>query len=138
MSWPTGQQIAARAASQIGTPFRLRGRTPGVALDCIGLSAYALGIDDPPSNYSLKGTKIKTIISYMDKLAMVRFAPSAVPQSGDIALVVCADRQFHLMIAAQNGWLHSHAGLGKVVHMAGASPWPIAGLWRAKDMSWQQ
>jgi murein DD-endopeptidase / murein LD-carboxypeptidase len=138
MSCPTGAQIAARAATQIGTPFRLRGRTPGIALDCIGLTAYALNVDNPPSDYSLKGTNIEVITSYMDSLALRRLAPSAVSHSGDIALVACADRQFHLMIAAQDGWLHSHAGLGKVVHMAGPSPWPIAGLWRAKDMSWQQ
>jgi hypothetical protein len=67
-------------------------------------------------------------------LKLNRLTPSAASQSGDIALVACADRQFHLMIAAQDGWLHSHAGLGKVVHMVGLSPWPIAGMWRAKDL----
>ena len=112
MSCPTGAQIAARAATQIGTPFRLRGRTPGIALDCVGLTAYALNVDNPPSDYSLKGTNIEVITSYMDSLALRRLAPSAVAHSGDIALVACADRQFHLMIAAQDGMAAQPCGAG--------------------------
>jgi hypothetical protein len=34
------------------------------------------------------------------------------------------------MVHADNGWVHAHAGLRRVVHMPGPSPWPIIALWR--------
>jgi hypothetical protein len=34
------------------------------------------------------------------------------------------------MVRADNGWVHAHAGLGRVVHMPGMSPWPLINLWR--------
>jgi murein DD-endopeptidase / murein LD-carboxypeptidase len=127
----TAETIAARGLAQLGTPFRLRGRTPGVALDCVGLVAHALNIESPPHQYSLKGTKYKTIKSYLDNMSLQNVSESAMVQEGDVAVVACAERQFHLMIAVEGGWVHSHAGLGRVVRMAGPSPWPLIGLWRA-------
>lgn len=124
--------VAARAMSQIGTPFRLRGRTAGVALDCVGLVAHALDVAEPPNFYSLKGTKIGFIKSCMDNLGLCRIDTSIPIQTGDIAVVECTEGQFHLMIAAADGWVHSHAGLQKVVHTPGQNPWPIIAYWRVK------
>lgn len=129
-----GEAIAARAITQIGTPFRLRGRTPAIALDCVGLVAYALDVSDPPCQYSLKGTKIGYINSYMDNLHFQCIRESAIGLPGDIVLVRCADWQFHLMVAVQGGWVHSYAGLQKVVHTPGNSPWPIINRWRVKEI----
>ncbi len=126
----TGDAIAARALAQIGTPFRLHGRTPGVALDCVGLVAHAVGARDVLSSYSLKGVKLEFILSYMDIVGLPPTILSTRFLDGDIAIVACSPRQFHLMIRADDGWVHSHAGLRKVVHTPGASPWPIVAIRR--------
>lgn len=130
MSSYSGSDAAARALAQIGTPFRLHGRTAGVALDCVGLAAHAVGIPNPPNRYSLKGTNIYHVFAYMDKLNLRRLACTEGVENGDIAVAECTVGQFHLMVAAAGGWVHSHAGLGKVVHTPGHSPWPVVALWR--------
>ena len=126
----SGEAIAARAMTQIGTPFRLHGRTPDVALDCVGLVAYAIGAGEVIRDYSLKGTKIDFILSYMDSVGLHSLTPSTRICDGDIAIAVCSPSQFHLMVRAADGWVHSHAGLRKVVHTPGASPWPIVAVRR--------
>ena len=126
----SGEPIAARAMTQIGTPFRLHGRTPYVALDCVGLAAYAIGAGEVVRDYSLKGVKSEFILSYMDSIGLQSLAQSTPICDGDIAIVACSPQQFHLMIRAADGWVHSHAGLRKVVHTPGASPWPIVAVRR--------
>jgi cell wall-associated NlpC family hydrolase len=125
-----GAVIAERALSQIGTPFRLHGRTPGVALDCVGLVAYAISANNVAGDYSRKGVKISTILSHLDNRDLKAVNDFSCLRQGDVAVVACSPRQFHLMVRAENGWVHSHAGLRKVVHTPGASPWPIAALRR--------
>jgi murein DD-endopeptidase / murein LD-carboxypeptidase len=125
-----GDTAAARALQQVGTPFRVHGRQPRLALDCVGLAAYALQLRDVPSDYSLKGSYLDTINSCLQSVAATRISTAFTPRNGDVALVQCAPRQHHLMIQAAYGWVHAHAGLRRVVHMPGASPWPIIALWR--------
>lgn len=81
-------------------------------------------------NYSLKGAKLSLILPYMDSIELLPLARSARICDGDVAIAACSPRQFHLMIRAANGWVHSHAGLRKVVHTPGASPWPIVAMRR--------
>jgi murein DD-endopeptidase / murein LD-carboxypeptidase len=121
-------EIAARAMHCLGTPFRLHGRTPGIALDCVGLAGFAAGLEDLPSDYTLRGKFIGKIRAYMEQCAhcLCHGALSA----GDIVLVGCGPRQQHLMVKVQDGWVHAHAGLGRVVHMAGPSLWPVLAAWR--------
>ena len=124
------KEIAARAMDQINTPFRIHGRTPGVALDCVGLVAYAINAKNILKNYSLKGITLTTILSYMDKSGLRRPKHMGRICEGDVAIVACTPQQFHLMIHAASGWVHSHAGLRKVVHTPGESPWPIMAVYR--------
>ena len=124
----TGGAIAERALAQIGTPFRLHGRTPGVALDCVGLVAYAIGASEIIDDYSLNGAKLSFILSYMDSIGLRPPAQSTRICQGDVAIAACSPRQFHLMIRAADGWVHAHAGLRKVVHTTGESPWPIVAV----------
>ena len=126
----TGEEIADRAMAQIGTPFRLHGRTPYVALDCVGLVAYAIGAGEVVRDYSLKGSKLEFILSYMDSIGLLVPAPITRMSDGDIAIISCSPQQFHLMVRAADGWVHSHAGLRKVVHTPGKSPWPIVAVRR--------
>jgi hypothetical protein len=131
----TGDAIAARAMAQIGTPFRLHGRTPRVALDCVGLVAHAIGAHDVIIDYSLRGAKLPEILSYMDKSGLRLVGDLTDVRGGDVAIVACTPRQFHLMVCAMDGWVHSHAGLRKVVHTPGASPWPIVALRRTNSIA---
>ena len=124
------EAIAARAMGQIGTPFRLHGRTPDVAMDCVGLVAHAIDCHKAPKNYSLKGMQLSEIVSYMDNIGLSPLCDSVDICNGDVAVVASSPRQFHLMVRAANGWVHSHAGLRKVVHSPGASPWPIVAVRR--------
>jgi murein DD-endopeptidase / murein LD-carboxypeptidase len=125
----TGAEIAQRALAELGTPFRLRGRISGVALDCVGLVAVALRESDAPDRYTLKGNYSNIINSYMVQKRLNSVAVNTAAD-GDIAQVSCYANQQHLMIRANDGWVHAHAGLGRVVHMPGASPWPITTVWR--------
>lgn len=123
-------EIASRAMAQIGTSFRLHGRTPNVALDCVGLVSHAIGASEVINNYSLRGAKLSFILSYMDSIGLLQPKHSGCVRDGDVAIVACSPPQFHLMVRAADGWVHSHAGLRKVVHTPGASPWPIVAVRR--------
>ena len=120
--------IAKRALHCLGTPFRLYGRTPGVALDCVGLAGYAAELVDLPHDYTFRGKFDEKICAYMEQNFSRLSGP--VIEAGVIALVECGPRQQHLMVKTADGWVHAHAGLGRVVHMAGASPWAVLAAWR--------
>jgi murein DD-endopeptidase / murein LD-carboxypeptidase len=125
-----GELAAAKALRAIGTPFRLHGRQPGIAFDCVGLVSHAIGLSDVPSRYSLKGEYCESIKTYLDSCFASKPSPDAAPINGDVAVVRCSPAQSHLMIRAGNGWVHAHAGLRRVVHTPDPSPWPIIALWR--------
>ncbi len=127
-------QIAAAAFDQLGTPFRLHGRMPNIGLDCVGLVHFAAamaGYKRPcPADYSLRGDRQGDIVDFFDDPRFAKLNQTADFQIGDIVLVRCAPRQVHLLIYANNGWVHAHAGLGRVVWTAAALEWPIIALWR--------
>jgi murein DD-endopeptidase / murein LD-carboxypeptidase len=125
-----GERAAARALQAVGTPFRFHGRQPGIALDCVGLAAHAIGLPDVPIRYSLKGNYLAAIETYLAQSEGCKLSLDAAAIAGDIALVQCGSAQCHLMIRARRGWVHAHAGLRRVVHMPDPSPWPIIALWR--------
>ncbi|MFM6828852.1 MAG: hypothetical protein ACKOVA_00735 [Novosphingobium sp.] len=41
--------------------------------------------------------------------------------------------QPHLVIAVQGGFVHAHAGLGRVTFLPAPLPWPIARQWRLAE-----
>lgn len=130
-----GQGIAARALAEIGTPFRLRGRTSGVALDCVGLVLVALGPLADPSigqiGYTLKGD-YRDLIA--DCLAAPEFRPMKATEhhvDGDIILVSPAPSQLHLLVAAGGAFVHAHAGVRCVVHSSLTPDWRLLDRWRA-------
>jgi murein DD-endopeptidase / murein LD-carboxypeptidase len=121
--------IAERALRAVGTPFRLYGREVGVALDCVGLAGYATNLAGLPRDYAMRGEYLNLIRAYM---AHTNFdtVPHMHHVDGDIAIVQCGHGQQHLMVRAKDGWVHAHAGLRRVVHVPGRSPWPIIAMWR--------
>jgi lipoprotein Spr len=130
----TADLIAFRANAQLNTPFRFRGRTPGVALDCVGLVLTALGpiaettVDCP--SYSLRGDFRRAISSGFAQLPFHLISESEPGRDGDIILASAGPSQLHLMVAANSGWVHAHAGLGRVVFTPLWPGWPIIHRWR--------
>jgi hypothetical protein len=53
-----------------------------------------------------------------------------VPDDGDVVLARVSPVQAHLLVAAPDGFVHAHAGLGRVTFLPGPLPWPVAREWR--------
>lgn len=126
------QRIEQAALSLIGVPFRLHGRDERTGVDCIGLVWLALegagcSIGDVPASYSVRGGSVAHIDGALRGAGFRRVRKA---RAGDIVLVQAGVAQMHLMIASARGHIHAHAGLGRVVEMPGASPWPQIMRWR--------
>lgn len=126
-----GARIAARAIGHIGAPFRLHGRSMGGGFDCIGLAADALshvGFSGVvPADYALRGQYDELLCQFFGQAA---FAAVSSVRVGDFLAVRTAPRQLHLLIAVENGFVHAHAGLRRVVLTPSPLPWPVFGHWR--------
>ena len=125
----SGHRIAARAMQQLGVAFRLHAALPGTALDCVGLIAHAAELSGN-FDYRLRGDFAAKTGSYLQGMGFAPLAADADLVPGDILMVQTAVRQQHLMIYAGGGYIHGHAGLGRVVLMPAPSPWPILCGWR--------
>lgn len=125
--------LAEAAAALEGSPWRLHGRKPATGLDCIGLLAAALeAVGRPvplPTGYPLR---LRDLAGWMPDPATLGFEPAAAPvEPGDVTLVRLGPAQVHLAIAGPvGGWIHSHAGLRKVVHQNQLPDGEILGRWR--------
>lgn len=131
-----GAAIAAAAQSQIGVSFRLHGRTPGLMLDCVGLVQAALTSAGyaacAPTNYALRGDFVALASEYLATSGLTQQSQTEI-LLGDIVLVQCAPVQNHLIIAANGGFVHAHAGLRRIVFTPGEIPWPKLQIWRGSD-----
>ncbi|MBO9580744.1 MAG: C40 family peptidase [Sphingobium sp.] len=128
-----GERIAAEALALVGTPFRLRGRDPRTGLDCVGLAMVAFGraglpVIEPPA-YQLRGTSYRRAETVLGQAGLV---DGQGDRPGDLVMVESGPMQLHLMIRANAGHVHAHAGLGRIVMMPGPSIWPVLGVWRAE------
>ncbi|HUD93436.1 peptidoglycan endopeptidase [Sphingobium sp.] len=120
-------EVVERARTLVGVPFRLHGRGRD-GLDCVGLAALALGRTGVTNAYGLRsGDAVRAEIW----LRAAGLRPVEHGGAGDLALVRPGPLQLHLMIATGDGFVHAHAGLGRVVETPGPSPWPVLGWWAA-------
>lgn len=126
--------IEQRAISQLGVAFRLHGRSPGTALDCIGLAAYALwGLDyigSLPASYRLRGDHADWLRWELKRLNLTPLINGQSREVGDLLIFNVAARQLHLGILTSRGLVHAHAGLKKIVLAPSSSSWPVIGHWR--------
>jgi cell wall-associated NlpC family hydrolase len=129
----SGAAVAAAAERLVGTPFRLHGRDPACGLDCVGLVAAALAaIGRPafaPVGYRLRQCGIDRFLDAAARSGLI--AASGPIEPGDVLSVRPGPAQHHLVIAATaGGFVHAHAGLGRVVLTPAPLSWPVGHHWR--------
>lgn len=124
--------LAEAALGLVGTRFRLHGRLPATGLDCVGLVAAAMRragfAPSPPEGYSLRSVSVAKWLGHAGDSGL---RPAA--DGGDIVLCMTNPVQPHLLITVPGGFVHAHAGLGRVTFMPAPLPWPIALQWHLAD-----
>ena len=100
----TGERVVYEAAKLLDTPFVLRGRVPGVGIDCMGLVVIAhreAGLDVPdPRNYrGVAAQNHADMATYRRAFRRVRREDA---RPGDMALIAGGD-QAHQAIVAEAG-----------------------------------
>lgn len=128
-----GDMLASAAEMLVGTPFRLHGRDPATGLDCLGVLAAALAAigrnADLPQGYTLKRRALPPLDRFAQGCGLLPASGAVVP--GDVLLARVSPVQFHLAVAGHGGRIvHAHAGLRRVVAVAGPPPWPLVHHWR--------
>jgi hypothetical protein len=127
--------IAKSALNQIGVPFYTHGRLAGERLDCVGLVAYCMnqiGCNiDFPQDYQLRGNHFLRMRRFFQQPPFVAVDDGQF-LDGDIIAAQINLRQLHFLIRADEGWVHAHAGLRKVVFTPDPIAWSIIGHWRVQ------
>lgn len=122
-----GDAAAARARRLVGARFRPQGRSRETGLDCVGLVAAALRARRVRSDYPLRGGSIAELEQAFGQAGLRRI-DVALP--GDVLVLGAGPEQLHLAVVTDQGFVHAHAGLGRVVETPGRPEWPVLGLWR--------
>lgn len=128
-----GAALAGAAEALVGAPFRLHGRDVARGLDCVGLVTAALALTGrkvaAPTDYRLRGAAVEWLLAPAREAGFVETGGPIHP--GDVLLVRPGPAQWHLLVAgADDGFIHAHAGLGRVVRTPAPLPWPVARHWR--------
>jgi lipoprotein Spr len=121
---------AERARLLVGTRFRPQGRADD-ALDCVGVVLRTFELDASiPKNYRLRGDHR----SELERGLLKRFRRVAMQQlrPGDVMLLRVAHEQLHLGVRTNCGFVHAHAGIGRVVETPGLPDWPVLGVYRKR------
>lgn len=129
----SSNELAAKALTLVGTPFRLHGRDPATGLDCVGVLAAALKTCGTaphlPNGYVLRNRKLPELDKYVVGNGLVTASGPVI--AGDVVLVRAGPCQFHLLIAVgSDHFVHAHAGLRRVICGELAADWPILRHWR--------
>lgn len=125
-------RIVASARACIGTRYRPQGRQAGEALDCVGLAALAIGavrpISTPPADYDLCADHGDRLINTLTSMGLVeRYDQQIV--AGDMLVFQPGIARQHLAIATDEGFVHAHLGLRKVVEAPWPALWPLLSVW---------
>lgn len=122
-----GDAVAARARRLVGVRFRPQGRTKETGLDCVGVVAAALRVGAVRSDYGLRGGSLRGLEAELERAGMKRID---LVRPGDVLVLRAGAEQLHLAVATEGGFVHAHAGLGRVVEAPGIPEWPLLGIWR--------
>ncbi len=123
--------IVAAARNAIGTRFRPQGRSPGLALDCVGLAleaGKAAGVVvEPVPAYAINGDHGARLDQALRAIGCEQVTEA---RPADLLVVAPTPRRRHLAVVAPGGVIHAHAGLGRVVEGPLDPCWTIVGIWR--------
>lgn len=130
-----GHQIALAAESYVGTPFKHKGRTPGVGLDCVGVvlcAAWSCGLVVPDFyDYGPMPMASRLLSELSSRGHMV---PHTDMRAGNVMLFgPRKDAPAHFAIYDGEGrMIHAHEPTGKVVrhHLDRAWATRLHSCWR--------
>ncbi|GGD98810.1 hypothetical protein GCM10011529_01160 [Polymorphobacter glacialis] len=125
--WPL---VVAAVRACVGTRFRPQGRTPRLALDCVGVvlvGAAAAGLKPDVPTYALGGDHEAEVEDVLAAAGCVRVVA---PEAGDVLVLAPAPNRRHLAVVTPAGVVHAHAGIGRVVEGPLDPEWIIIGAWR--------
>ena len=122
---------AARAQALVGTRFRPQGRGAD-GLDCVGvvLATFAISPTSVRRNYSLRGNHLRELRDELD--VHFRRVAKRELRAGDVMVLDAADRQLHLAVRSERGFVHAHAGIRRVVETPGDPEWPLLAVYRKR------
>lgn len=122
---------AERARALVGTRFRPQGRTAD-GLDCVGvaLATYGVAPEQVRCDYRLRGDWTAEIEHGL--LRFFRRVRSTEIRTGDLMFMAVAEEQQHLAVRTRDGFVHAHAGIGRVVETPGMPEWPLLGVYRKR------
>ena len=122
---------ASRAQALLGTRFRPQGRGEG-GLDCVGVVLATFGIREHAvrRNYQLRGDHLREVRVALGE--HFRRVPRTQLRSGDVMLLAARERQVHLAVRTDAGFVHAHAGVRRVVETPGLPEWPLLGVYRKR------
>ena len=122
---------AERARALVGTRFRPQGRDPN-GLDCVGVIVEIFAIEPAKvrRDYKLSGDHSGEVCATLKPY----FRKGSVAQlrRGDLLVMAVTDRQTHLAVRTDRGFVHAHAGLRRVVETPGLPEWPVIGAFRRR------
>ena len=128
-----GARLAKAALQFVGVPFRLHGRDSSRGLDCIGLLVSSLkAIGAPVSDATGYGLRNRSIEAFLPCLTQSGFFETNDRiGAGDALIAKPGPGQHHILIClGASGFVHAHAGLGRVVRTPGRCTWPIHSHYR--------
>ena len=125
---------AERARALVGTRFRAQGRSTD-GLDCVGvvLATFGLPAQSAPANYRLRGDHFGEVRVGLEQ--NFRRVSSKRIAAGDVMLMRVSRDQLHLAVRTAAGFVHAHAGLGRVVETPGRPQWPVLAIYRIRSRS---
>lgn len=104
-------------------------------LDCVGVALVAArragAHVTAPDRYALRGGDADQWNASLAGCGLE--AVDTVGAAGDIVLIDCGRRQFHLAVAGAASAIHAHRGLGRVVETPGLPEGTVVGRWRVPE-----
>ena len=121
------EAVVARARECVGVRFRPQGRGRD-GLDCIGLVAVSLGLEQVRADYALRGGSPEALA---EGLRAAGLRPVQGPAAGDVLVMRAGPAQLHLGIWTGDGLVHADVALRRVAERPGQAPWPVISAWRS-------
>lgn len=120
--------IIQQAITWFNTPYQHQGRLKGIGVDCSGL---IIGIAKEFNLLNRHDEPIQDITGYsrilkpdfLEAALLEQFEPTQHPQPGDIILFRIKRTPQHLGLLTQDGFIHAHAEVGKVVETRWDAYW---------------